>query len=231
MAVIIIESVFAALQVHVLYVQICLRWHPRSWSNRYGDKDGGELADILHLCFLWGGEWNGKDASWRHNMAHYWPFVRGIHRSPVDSPKKEPLMRSFDVFFVDSLNNLMIWEAMVLMWHHCNWTMQNVHNHDKVHWGLHNTSIFQICSIEWCTFYLYHRCAVCYIDIFDCIMMTIVCILNKNTLCHDDVIKWKHFRVTGPLCGEFTGHRWIPLTKAGDAELFFCAWTNEMTSR
>ena len=25
------------------------------------------------------------------------------------------------------------------------------------------------------------------------------------------------FRVTGPLCGEFTGHRWIPLTKASDA--------------
>ena len=24
------------------------------------------------------------------------------------------------------------------------------------------------------------------------------------------------FRVTGPLCGEFTGHRWIPLTKASD---------------
>ena len=27
------------------------------------------------------------------------------------------------------------------------------------------------------------------------------------------------FRVTGPLSGEFTGHRWIPLTKASDAEL------------
>ena len=27
------------------------------------------------------------------------------------------------------------------------------------------------------------------------------------------------FRVTGPLGGEFTGHRWIPLTKASDAEL------------
>ena len=26
------------------------------------------------------------------------------------------------------------------------------------------------------------------------------------------------FRVTGSLCGEFTGHRWIPLTKAFDAE-------------
>ena len=39
-------------------------------------------------------------------------------------------------------------------------------------------------------------------------------------LYHDDVIKWKHFRVTGPLCGEFTGHRRIPLTKACDAELW-----------
>ena len=28
------------------------------------------------------------------------------------------------------------------------------------------------------------------------------------------------FRVTGPLCGEFTGHRRIPHTKAGDAELW-----------
>ena len=30
------------------------------------------------------------------------------------------------------------------------------------------------------------------------------------------------FRVTGPLCGEFTCHRWIPLTKASDAELWCC---------
>ena len=28
------------------------------------------------------------------------------------------------------------------------------------------------------------------------------------------------FRVTGPLCGELTGDRWIPLTKASDAELW-----------
>ena len=37
------------------------------------------------------------------------------------------------------------------------------------------------------------------------------------------------FRATGLLCGEFTGHRWIPLTKASDAKLRFfmiCAWTN-----
>ena len=32
------------------------------------------------------------------------------------------------------------------------------------------------------------------------------------------------FRVTGPLCGEFTGQRWIPLTKASDAELWCFLW-------
>ena len=28
------------------------------------------------------------------------------------------------------------------------------------------------------------------------------------------------FSVTGTLCGEFTGHRWIPPTKASDTELW-----------
>ena len=32
------------------------------------------------------------------------------------------------------------------------------------------------------------------------------------------------FRVTGPLCGEFTGHRCIPLTKASDAEVWCFLW-------
>ena len=41
------------------------------------------------------------------------------------------------------------------------------------------------------------------------------------------------FRVTGPLCGEFTGHRWIPLTKASDAELdvFFDLGLNKRSSK
>ena len=31
----------------------------------------------------------------------------------------------------------------------------------------------------------------------------------------------KFFRVTDPLCGDVTGHRWIPLTKASDTELWY----------
>ena len=46
-------------------------------------------------------------------------------------------------------------------------------------------------------------------------------------LVHDDVIKWRHFSVTGHLCREFTGHRWIPRTKTS-ALIFslICTWIN-----
>ena len=37
---------------------------------------------------------------------------------------------------------------------------------------------------------------------------------------HDDVIRCKHFPRHWPFCGEFTGHWWIPLTKARDAGLW-----------
>ena len=33
------------------------------------------------------------------------------------------------------------------------------------------------------------------------------------------------FGVTGPLCGEFTRHRWIPLTKASDVEYWCFLWS------
>ena len=41
------------------------------------------------------------------------------------------------------------------------------------------------------------------------------------------------FRSTGPLCEEFTGHRWIPLTKASDAEfdVFFDLHLNKQLSK
>ena len=34
---------------------------------------------------------------WKH-FPRYWPFVRGIHRSPVNSPHR-PVTRNFDAFF------------------------------------------------------------------------------------------------------------------------------------
>ena len=52
---------------------------------------------------------------------------------------------------------------------------------------------------------------------------------------HDDVITWKHFPRHWPVCGEFTGDRWIPLTKASDVEilcfLLYVPWLNKRLSK
>ena len=50
---------------------------------------------------------------------------------------------------------------------------------------------------------------------------------------NDDIIKWKHFRVTGPLCGEFTGHRWIPPQRpvTRSFEVFFDLHLNKRLSK
>ena len=46
-------------------------------------------------------------------------------------------------------------------------------------------------------------------------------------LCHNYMMTSSNgniFCVTAPLCEEFTGHRWIPRTKASDAELWCFLW-------
>ena len=44
---------------------------------------------------------------------------------------------------------------------------------------------------------------------------------NEN----DDVIKWEHFPRYWPFVRGFTGHRWIPLAEASDAELWCFLWS------
>ena len=61
---------------------------------------------------------------WRHFL-HYWPFVRGIHRSPVDSPHKSQW--HFNVSFDVCLNKPFskpsrCWRfetPWCALWHHC----------------------------------------------------------------------------------------------------------------
>ena len=49
---------------------------------------------------------------------------------------------------------------------------------------------------------------------------------NSNmNLHHDDIIKRNVYRVTGPLCGDVIGHRWIPLITANDAGLWYFLWS------
>ena len=46
--------------------------------------------------------------SWRrHTFCIHWPFVRRIHRWPVDSPHQKPVLRRLDDFAVVSLMRLL----------------------------------------------------------------------------------------------------------------------------
>ena len=56
-------------------------------------------------------------------------------------------------------------------------------------------------------------------NIWYCSLVELTGKLVMILLWYDDVIQWKHFTRYWPWCGESTGHRWIPRTKASDAEL------------
>ena len=53
--------------------------------------------------------------------------------------------------------------------------------------------------------------------------------LSQSSMCYQVYMMTSSngniFRVTGHLCGEFTGPRWIPRTKASDTELWCFLWT------
>ena len=75
---------------------------------------------------------------WKH-FPRYWPFVRGIHRSPVDSHHKRPVTQSFDVFFDLRLNKRLSkqWRRpwfetpLYSLWRHCN-DMVKTYQHKQV---------------------------------------------------------------------------------------------------
>ena len=72
--------------------------------------------------------------SWQ-GFPRYLPFVRGIHRSPVDSPHKGPVMWPFDILFDVSLNkplnkqpswhspsiSIFVWRVSNCLWFEMPW--------------------------------------------------------------------------------------------------------------
>ena len=74
-----------------------------------------------------------------------WPFVRGIHRSPVNSPHKRSVTRSFNVSLISALNKRLskqVWgwwfEAPSRpLWRHC-----NVFSYEFIDHGHHFVCIF-----------------------------------------------------------------------------------------
>ena len=53
----------------------------------------------LQVCHLQPCIINDDVMACKHSP-HYWPFVSGIHRSPVDSSQHSPLLQGFDIFML-----------------------------------------------------------------------------------------------------------------------------------
>ena len=85
--------------------------------SHYNDVIMGAMASqITSLTIVYSTVYSGADQRKHQNLVSL-AFVRGIHQSPVNSPHKWPVTRSFDVFFDDVIMK------------HCNLRKQISHFH------------------------------------------------------------------------------------------------------
>ena len=92
---------------HQIMVLVCItpdsKVHGAIIGPIWGRQDpGGPHVGPMNFAI-----WNLYDAiiTWTHCL-YNWPFVKRIHWWRMDYPHKSPVMRSFDVFFVVSLNEV-----------------------------------------------------------------------------------------------------------------------------
>ena len=88
---------------HIFLFEMCLLFAKEMKDNngksKYMYKFKLLVSRIFYFLFC-----HDDVIKWKH-LARYWPFVQGIHRSPVKwGPAQRPLMRSFDVIFDLRLN-------------------------------------------------------------------------------------------------------------------------------
>ena len=135
-------------------------------------------------------------------------FVRGMWWWPVDSPHKGPVMQKVFPCHIVTINAsdrligvfddffvVSLNKFATHIWF--SGDLRCIHtNHTSLYWTDHNAKQSELAQ------YWLQR------SIF--MMMS----SNENI-----------FRVTGLLCGEFTGPQWIPHTKASDAELWCFLWS------
>ena len=151
-------------------------------------------------------------AWWRHQMDTFSALLALCEgNSPVtgEFPSQRPVTRNFDVFFDLRLNKRLSerscgwWFETLLspLWRHCNGMPQITVDYKltlgRQMIGSGNEWLVTIKLLPWS-------------------MLTRVMMTSSNG---------NIFRVAECLCGEFTGHHWIPLTKGSDAELWCSLWS------
>ena len=183
---------------------------------------GAMASQITSLTFVYWTIYSGADQR-KHQSSASLASVRGIHRWPVNSPHEWPVTRK--MFPFDD----------VIM---CRWGLATWHIYMPARW-VESSLLVQVMS--WCLFsstinytsdelLSRHRR---WANISNLNQITNIfyqkfafesVISQTSDILSGPETKWKHFCVTVPLWGECTGHRWIPLTKASDAEVWCFLW-------
>ena len=169
------------------------------------------------------------------NFPRHWPFVRGIHQSPVNSPHKGQwrgaLMFSLICAWINGwINNR---EAGDLRHHrgHYDVTVMEPRLSCDFYFSILEDSPYHVrCKIQ----AFWHNAVNWHINTFfpkilaqdtPCLVRVHGFIIYCVLLCMMTSSNGNIFRVTGHLCGEFTGHRWNPRIKASDAEFWYLLWS------
>ena len=162
-------------------------------------------------------------------VGDYWPFLMRFHRSMVDSPRKGPALRHsvrhmkihwlWPEYFFSYLSKPYCscgdgWEQFLCF-------IFKPLKMTPIHIYIHMYMYTHLCGCECVGMGV--RAQVC-VSVW--VPSSNIYIWNKTifrfmmTSSNGNI-----FRVTGHLCGEFIGHRWIRRTKASDAELWCFLWS------
>ena len=186
------------------------------WLCCYGNPD----SDILSLSKIaWDHIW------WLYRMAKNWK----IFYIWLPNPYQHSKLCWIQIFCDDDA----IDDVIVRLWNSWDFRIRQIV-------GFAGDNImYRILLLSLCLFDILHCVFICciksslqihmksyWLEIF--VYDIHVTLLSLAPLCQSAMMTSSNgniFRVTGHLCGEFTGPRWIPHTKASDAELWCLLWS------
>ena len=170
-------------------MSVTLKWMPLTFLGNNLCTSFEKKCSVSH-----------EDVIERKHFPRYWPFVQGIHRSPVNSPHKGQ------------------WRGVLMFSLICAWINGWVKNREAGNWRRHRIH-YDVIVMQIVGVCLHSKCREVLRDLTDFEYCRLVANIHRShymlTSSNGNI-----FLVTTHLCGEFTGHRWISLTKVSDAELW-----------
>ena len=195
---------------------------------------GAIVSQITSLTIVYSTVYSDADQR-KHQSSASLAFVRGIHRRPVNSPHKWPVTRKIFPFddVIMTLHDPMEPTFNSRKRNPCPHSHERIKNRPpwmiyKI-WMPYFDSLLRDTDIIMFN-YQTKLSTIILMNIYFHISIhfgTISMNMSRNSICQTMMTSSNGniFRVAGPLCGKFIARRWIPHTKASEAELWCFLWS------